>query len=95
MGTLLPDQRLVDMRNDTSASDGRLDQTVQLLVTPDGQLQVTRRDTLHLQILGRVTGQLENLTNNRRPGVSFSLSFGFPPTALAPLAPIKHGRHCY
>lgn len=59
---LFTDQRLVDMRDDTTAGDRRLDQTVQLLVSTDGELQVTRRDTLHLQILGRVAGQLENLS---------------------------------
>ena len=63
LGTLalLSDERLVDMRDDAAAGDGRLDQRVQLLVSADGELQVTRRDTLHLQILGRVAGQLENL----------------------------------
>lgn len=59
---LFTDQRLVDVRDDTTAGDRRLDQTVQLLVSADGELQVTRRDTLHLQILGCVAGQLEDLS---------------------------------
>lgn len=59
---LFTDQRLVDVRDDTTAGDRRLDQAVQLLVSADGELQVTRRDTLHLQILGRVAGQLEDLS---------------------------------
>ena len=36
---LLADERLVDVRNDAAAGDGRLDQGVQLLVSADGQLQ--------------------------------------------------------
>lgn len=59
---LFTDQRLVDVRDHTTAGDRRLDQTVQLLVSADGELQVARRDTLHLQILGRVAGQLEDLS---------------------------------
>lgn len=65
---LFTDQRLVDVRDDTTAGDRRLDQTVQLLVSADGELQVTRRDTLHLQILGRVAGQLENLGGKWKMG---------------------------
>jgi len=53
----------VDMRDDSASGDGRLDERVQLLVTTDGELQVARRDTLHLQILGRVAGQLEDLSS--------------------------------
>jgi len=57
----LANQRLVDVRDDTAASDGRLDQRVQLFVSSDRQLQVTRVDALHLQVLARVAGQLEHL----------------------------------
>ena len=62
--SLLADEALVDMRDDSASGDGRLDERVQLLVTTDGELQVARRDTLHLEILGRVAGQLENLKCN-------------------------------
>ncbi len=62
---LLADEGLVDVRDDATASDGSLNQGVQLFVTTDGQLQVTGGDTLHLQILGSVTGQLENLKFER------------------------------
>lgn len=58
---LLADEGLVDVRNDSAASDGGLDQGVQLLVSTDGQLQMAGGDTLHLQIFGSVTGQLEDL----------------------------------
>ena len=36
---LLSDKGLVDVRNDTTAGDGGLDQGVQLLVSPDGELE--------------------------------------------------------
>lgn len=94
---LLADERLVDVRNDTTSGNGSLqksqqlkysalecqwewpylNESVQLLVTTDGKLQVTRGDTLHLQILRGVTGQLENLNgrssceNNHRHHVAW------------------------
>jgi len=45
----LVDERLVDVGDDAAARDGGLDQGVQLLVTPDGQLQVAGRDALDLR----------------------------------------------
>lgn len=51
----------MDVGDDTSAGDGGLDEGVQLLVTADGELQVARRDTLHLEVLARVTRQLKHL----------------------------------
>jgi hypothetical protein len=42
------------MWQDTTEGDGGADQGVKLLVTSDGELQVARRDTLDLEILGRV-----------------------------------------
>ena len=61
LGALLLEQRLVDVRDDAAARDGRLDERVELLVTTDGELQVARRDTLDAQVLGRVTRELEHL----------------------------------
>ena len=54
-------QRLVDVRDHTTARDGCLDQSVELLVTSDGQLQMSGGDSLHLEILGGVSGELQNL----------------------------------
>ena len=51
----------MDVRNDTTLCDGRLDECVELLVTADGELEVARRDTLELEILGGVSGELEHL----------------------------------
>jgi len=39
-----------------------LDEGIQLLITTDGKLQMAGGDTLHLQILGGVTGQLQHLS---------------------------------
>lgn len=49
------------VRDDAAARDGSLDETVELLVPSDGELQVARRDAFHLQIFGRVPRQLQNL----------------------------------
>jgi hypothetical protein len=65
LATLL-DEGLVDVRDNTSTSDGSLDQSVKLLITTDSELQVARGDTLHLQILRGVTSQLENLYKQQR-----------------------------
>lgn len=57
----LVDEGLVDMRDDTSPGDGRFDQRIQLFVTADGELQVSRGDTLHLEVLACITRQLQHL----------------------------------
>jgi len=57
----LVDQRLVDVRDHAAASNGGLDERVELLVATNGELQVPRSDALHLQVLGRVARQLEHL----------------------------------
>jgi len=59
---LFANERLVDVGNDAAAGNGRLDKGVQLFVSSDGKLQVTGSDTLHLQILGSVACQLEDLS---------------------------------
>ena len=45
----------------TATSNGCLDQTVELFITTDGQLQMTRRDTLHFQIFASITSQFQYL----------------------------------
>jgi len=51
----------VDVGNHTTTGDGGLDENVQLLVAPDGELQVAGSNSPHLEVLGGVTGQLEHL----------------------------------
>ena len=47
--------------DDTTTSNGRLDESVQLFVSSDSELKMSWRDSLDLQILGGVSGQLEDL----------------------------------
>lgn len=52
----------MDVRDHAAASDGGLDEGVELFVTTDGELQVARSDALHLQVLARITRKLEHLS---------------------------------
>ena len=52
----------MDVRDHTAARNGGLDERVELLVTTNGELQVAWSDALHLEILGSVSGQLEDLS---------------------------------
>lgn len=56
----LEEQRAVDPRQNTTEGDGGTDQRIQLFVPTDGQLEVTRGDTLDLEVLGGVSGKLED-----------------------------------
>lgn len=56
----LQEKRAVDVRQDTTKGNGRANESIQLLVTSDGKLQVARRDTLDLEILGGVACELQN-----------------------------------
>lgn len=58
---LLHDEGLVDVRDHTTTGDSGLDQRVELLVTSDGKKQVSRGDSLDLEILRSVTSELKNL----------------------------------
>ena len=53
----------MDVGDDSTASDGGLDQSIQLLVSPDGELEMSGGDSLHLQVLTGVAGQLEDLSS--------------------------------
>jgi hypothetical protein len=58
----LQQQRTVDVREDTAKSNGGANESVEFLVTADGELQVARRDALDLEILGGVASQLEDFS---------------------------------
>ena len=52
----------MDVRDHTTTSDGGLDQSVELFVTADSELQVTGSYSLHLEILASVSSELQNLS---------------------------------
>ena len=52
----------MDVWDDSSSGDGGLDEGVKLLVSSDSELQMSWGDSLHLQVLGSVTCELENLS---------------------------------
>lgn len=45
----------MDMRHDPSSGDGRLNELIEFLVSPDGQLEVTWCNALDSEITGGVT----------------------------------------
>lgn len=55
----LQQQRTIDARQNTTEGNGCADESVQLFVTTNGKLKVTRSDTLDLQVLGGVASQLQ------------------------------------
>jgi len=59
----LHDQSLVDVGNDTTASNGSLDKSIKFFVTADSELQVTGSDALDLEVLAGVACELENLSS--------------------------------
>lgn len=61
LGSLV-DKRLVNVRNHTTSSNSSLDESIQLFVTTNGELQMPGCDTLHLEILASVTSQLEDFS---------------------------------
>lgn len=56
----LEQKRAVDAGQDTTKGDGGTNEGVQLLVAADGQLQMTRGNTLDLEILGGVAGKFKD-----------------------------------
>lgn len=59
-GSLLVHQITMDVWDDSSSGDGGLDESVELFVSSDSKMKMSWGDTLHLKILGGVTGQLED-----------------------------------
>lgn len=50
----LQQQRAIDVWQDTTKGDSRTDECVKLLITTDGELEVTWSDALDLEVLGSV-----------------------------------------
>lgn len=74
----------------TSTGDGGFDQRVQLLVPSDGELQVARRYALHLQVLGRVSSQLQDLEQG--PELSAARPGGPERTGPGPTSAVRYSR---
>ena len=47
----LVNQRLVDVGNHTTSCNGSLDEGVELLISTNGELEMTGSDTLHFKVL--------------------------------------------
>ena len=52
----------MDVWNNTSTSNGSLDQCVKLLITSDGKLEMSWCDSLHFKILRSVSCEFENFS---------------------------------
>lgn len=50
----------MDVWNDTTASNGSLDERIELLIAANSELQMPRGDALDLKVLASVTGKLED-----------------------------------
>lgn len=50
------------MWNDTTTSDGGFDESVELLVSSDSELEMSWSNSLDLKIFGSVTGELKDLS---------------------------------
>ena len=86
---VLRQQHLVDVRAHTTTGNGGLDESVELLVATDGELQVTRVDALDLEVLGRVAGQLQHLSSQVLEDGSSVHGGGGANTLLGGRAPLE------
>ena len=50
------------MGDHTTASNGGFDERIKFFVTADSQLQVTWRDSFHLQVLAGISSELKHLS---------------------------------
>ncbi len=51
----------MDVRDHTTPGNCSFDECIEFFVTSNGKLQMTRRDSLHFEILASVTGQFKYL----------------------------------
>ena len=51
------------MRDHTTASNGSLDQSIQLLVSADGELEMTGGYSFDLEVLASVASELQHLSS--------------------------------
>ena len=62
LGSSLHNERLVDVWDNTTAGNCRLDKSVKFLVAPDCKLEVAGRDALDLQVFASVSCEFKNLS---------------------------------
>ena len=55
-------ESLVDVRDHATTCNGSLDQSVELFVTADSQLHVTRSNSLSFEVLAGIACELQNLS---------------------------------
>ena len=53
----------MDVWDDTTTSDGGLDEGIKFFISSDCQLQVSWCNSLNLQVLGSVTSEFQNLSS--------------------------------
>ena len=53
----------MNVRDHTTASNGSLDEGVELLITSDSELEVSGCNSFHLEILAGVAGELQDLSS--------------------------------
>jgi hypothetical protein len=58
----LANEGLVDVGDDTTTSDGSLDEVIKFLITTNGEEKMSGSNTLDLQVLASVAGQLKHLS---------------------------------
>jgi len=59
----LKDESLVDVRDHTTTSNSGLDQGVELFIASNSELQMSRSNSLNLEILRGVAGQFEDFSS--------------------------------
>lgn len=63
LSSLSDEEVLVNVRNDTSSSNGSLDEKVELFVTSNGELKMSGGDSSDFEVFGGVSSQLQNLSS--------------------------------
>ena len=54
---------LVDVGDDTTTSNGSLDEEIELFITADGQLKMSGGDPPDFEVLGGIASELKNLSS--------------------------------
>jgi len=63
LGSSLNNERFVNVGDNTTTSDSRLNQSVELFITTNSKLQVAWSDTLDLKVFAGVTSKFKNFSS--------------------------------